>query len=289
MSATKRNQKQRHGARGNPGCNSLMFTMIELLVVIAIIGILASMLLPALKLAKVAAKTSLCRSNQKQCGYALAGYAMDFNDWVIAGECSGLFATYPNLGSMMMGFGYAPKSGAGPDSTNPSYMPFGQVFQCPSLPPPDYYKLWGYNYPYSGYSSNLAESYGLRRINYSIYAPGEVKTGTVTGGNNNFNNFVKFNSIYKDLPFMVDNVYPLSAADGGRGGGQSQWHCWYPDGGIGWASTYAGALHLRHNKRANAWFPDGHVASWGASDISGRYQPSSGSLISGYPMYYVNY
>ena len=27
-------------------------------------------------------------------------------------------------------------------------------------------------------------------------------------------------------------------------------------------------LHLRHNKRANVWFPDGHVGSWAAADTA---------------------
>ena len=56
------------------------FTLIELLVVIAIVSLLIAILLPALKKARDAARTSMCLSNQRQCMLAANTYAFDYKD-----------------------------------------------------------------------------------------------------------------------------------------------------------------------------------------------------------------
>ncbi|MEN9359780.1 MAG: hypothetical protein RL095_1315 [Verrucomicrobiota bacterium] len=72
------------------------FTLIELLVVVAIIGILASMLIPALGKAKGQGNVAVCVSNLKQIGYYLQLYSDD-NDGYPPPDRSGSATTWDDL------------------------------------------------------------------------------------------------------------------------------------------------------------------------------------------------
>ena len=166
------------------------FTLIELLVVIAIIGILASLLLPALGKAKKKANQAKCLSNNRQFGLAVRLYVEDFYDRFPPTRIVNSLGTTTD--SQFAWFG---KRG-----TNGLYLLFGadrryvnsyitrfgpndevQVAQCPedrgTSAGPSSYQFYGSSYtPNAGAALNPTINYLTKDINLNSVTTAEINS-----------------------------------------------------------------------------------------------------------------
>lgn len=115
------------------------FTLVELLVVIAIIGILVSLLLPAVQFARESGRRTQCGNNLKQVGIALQTYHDSFQRFPTVNSptsASAFTAILPFIEQENVSRFYNP---ALPPTTPPNdavlAMPM-PIFKCPSMIPP---------------------------------------------------------------------------------------------------------------------------------------------------------
>ncbi len=216
--------------------NQKIFTLIELLVVIAIIAILASMLLPALNMARDKAKAISCANNLKTWGTYTVFYSDDFDGYLLPAKTTKSDGTYSTNWNYVGG--YMHDAYAKGISKQKWYL--GSSFNvCPSYTyeGPNKATQWVYDDYYS---------YG---INYypstNDFAPA-TPAGT--------------QSMKRTRAKKISRLVILADLTDGPPQSTMKWV-------YAFSSDYKTRMGFRHANRANVLFGDSHVSSKKVGDL----------------------
>jgi len=247
---------------------SRAFTLIELLVVVAIIAVLASLLLPAIGVAKAAANNTKCQNGLRQAGTAMLAYASD-NDDVIAPTKH--WISHPSLPNLPAPAGFTGIQARWYDLVRPyvgegnasSMYKKGLFWQCPTWKGrvlPAVYETQDK----TGYGKNSCLDLYNRKVNLvnrwwwgdnqaDLFASGMVIS------NPNEVQYILYN--FGSVEYAANNILIGDSDDWGLTGDENT-------PGVFKAPDYELAITpavwndaLRHRGSANYMFCDGHVAS----------------------------
>jgi prepilin-type N-terminal cleavage/methylation domain-containing protein/prepilin-type processing-associated H-X9-DG protein len=205
------------------------FTLIELLVVIAIIALLAALLFPVFAAARERARTASCASNLKQIGAGILLYWDNWDDYLPV-YYQVPQGPYVNLPAQIKP--YLQKQNQG-------------VWLCPNDPYlelPNWEKVWAHNNPKTAYSSYWDDG------NFNLYSD---------DGHCEGERLVAWPRSMSSVPHPSTTIMVTEGADYGfpRYSGASYKLDLYR-GKEGPSIEFTG---LRHQRRSNYLFADGHV------------------------------